>query len=294
MKKISHRQQRTIARPAQVEGVGYLTGKMVQLRFRPAPANTGVVFVRTDLGPCACIAAHVDNVTGTHRRTTLGDGPICVGLVEHVLSALGGLRIDNCYVELNAPETPGMDGSAQPFVDALNGAGITGQAERKILWGVESPFTVRYENATLCLHPAQGQELRVSYLLDYGIFSPIHRQMYTSLITPATYVADIASCRTFLLEEEALELRKQGLGSRTDYGDLLVFGPRGPIQNRLRFANEPARHKVLDMIGDLFLLGEPICGHLVAYRTGHPHNVELVRLLYQRLAQALPRNRRAA
>jgi len=294
VRKISHRQQRTLARFADVQGIGYLTGKNVNLRFRPAPANTGVVFVRVDLGPGACIPATVEAVTGTHRRTTLGDGPLCVGLVEHVLSALAGLNIDNCYVELNAPEPPGLDGCAQGFVEVILAAGIAPQPERKSIWALESPVVVRQKDATLCLYPPREQELRASYLLDFGNGSPIHRQMFTSDITPESYITEIAPCRTFLLEEEALQLRKQGLGSRTEFSDLLVFGERGPINNELRFANEPARHKVLDLLGDLALLGEQVAGHLVACRSGHPLNVELVQNLKQKLPQVLPRQRRAA
>jgi UDP-3-O-acyl N-acetylglucosamine deacetylase len=294
VKKLSYRQQRTIGRPAEVMGVGYITGKTVRLRFRPAPANTGVNFVRTDLGPRACIPAHIDYVTGTHRRTTLGDGMLQVGLVEHVLAALGGMRIDNCYVELDAPEPPGLDGSSRGFVDALNDAGIANQKERRAIYGSDQSIVVRQGDATLALHPPQLYELRASYLLDYGQLSPIHPQIYTSDITPETFVSAISPCRTFLLEEEALQLKEQGLGSRTQYKDLLVFGPQGPIDNCLRFANEPARHKVLDMIGDLFLLGHDVCGHLVAYRSGHPLNIELVKTLCKRMTQVLPRHRLAA
>src|SRR5206468_1031022 len=131
--------QQTIGGPAEVQGIGYVTGKHVRLRFRPAPANTGVVFVRTDLGPQACIPARVANVTGTARRTTLGHLPIQVGLVEHVLAALAGLRIDNCYVELDAPEPPGMDGSANAFVKALLRVGSVLQKERRGIWTVDRP-----------------------------------------------------------------------------------------------------------------------------------------------------------
>lgn len=294
MLRLSQRQQRTLARTAEVQGIGYITGKMVQLRFRPAPANTGVVFVRTDLGPHACISAHIDNVTGTHRRTTLGEGPLQVGLVEHVLAALHGLFLDNCYVELNAPEPPGLDGSAQAFVDALRSADVVAQKEPRPIWAVTESILVKHQDATLALHPTDKPVLRASYLLDYGTFSPIHPQAFTSDITPETFINDIASTRTFLLEREAHELRKQGLGPRTQITDLLVFGEHGPIDNTLRFANEPARHKVLDILGDLALLGHTIVGHVVGYRTGHPHNIELVRLLHKRLAQYLPRQRRAA
>jgi UDP-3-O-acyl N-acetylglucosamine deacetylase len=294
VKKLGYRNQRTIARPVEVQGIGYITGKNVRVRFRPAPAATGVVFVRVDLGPGACIAAHVDNVTGTHRRTTLGDGPVHVGLVEHVLAALGGLRIDNCYVELDAPEPPGLDGSAQGFVDALLDAGTVVQKERRPICGVAETVLVRQGDATLALHPPHGLELRLSYLLDYGQLSPIHPQVFTSDIAPESFVADVASCRTFLLEHEAMQLKQQGLGSRTNYKDLLVFGPHGPIDNRLRFANEPARHKVLDMLGDLFLFGTDVCGHLVACRSGHPLNIELVAALSRNMAQVLPWRKLAA
>jgi UDP-3-O-acyl N-acetylglucosamine deacetylase len=294
VKRFSHRKQRTIARPAAIEGVGFLTGETVHLRFRPAPAGTGVIFVRVDLGARAMIPAHIDHVTGTQRRTTLGDGPLQVGLVEHVLAALGGLHIDNCYVELDAPEPPGLDGSAQGFVAILQDAGIVSQNERRSIWGPNESILVRHEGATLALHPPRCLELRASYLLDYGQLSPIHPQIYTGTITPETFTAEIAPCRTFLLKDEAVQLKQQGLGARTECTDLLVFGARGPIDNRLRFANEPARHKVLDILGDLFLLGHDLCGHLVAHRSGHPLNIELVRTLSKKMAEALPRQMSAA
>ena len=291
---LGYRNQRTIARPVEVNGIGYITGKMVRLRFRPAPANTGAVFVRVDLGPQACVAARVDNVAGTSRRTTLGVGPVQVGLVEHVLAALAGLHVDNCYLELDAPEPPGLDGSALGFVHALQQAGAVAQKERRLIWGADETVQVRAGLATLALHPIPNSELRASYLLDYGPAAPIQPQRFTSVITPEEFAGAIAPCRTFLLEEEARQFKLQGLGARTEYRDLLVFGPRGPIDNRLRFANEPARHKILDMVGDLFLLGHDVCGHLVAYRSGHPLNVELVRALARQMSRALPRQKRAA
>jgi UDP-3-O-acyl N-acetylglucosamine deacetylase len=294
VKRLNYRCQRTIAAPAEVEGIGFLTGQDVHLRFRPAPASTGIVFARTDLGPKACIAARVDNVTGTQRRTTLGQPPLCVGLVEHVMAALSGMNIDNCVVELDAPEPPGLDGSADAFVRAIAAAGSVLQADRRPIWTVDRPIVVTGRDATLALHPRDEPGLRVSYLLDYGLRSPIGRQVYSAEIDPATFASEIAPCRTFLLEEEAIALRDQGLGRRTKVCDLLVFGPRGPIDNRLRFADEPARHKVLDIVGDLALLGQGLSGHVVAYRSGHPLNVELVRAMSQRISQALPRQRLAA
>ena len=312
MRRFSYRYQRTLARPAEVWGVGYLTGATVRLRFVPAPPSTGIVFVRTDLRPRQHVQAHIDHVTGTQRRTTLGHPPAQIGLVEHVLAALAGLRIDNCQVELNAPEPPGLDGSARGFVTALLDAGICRQEASRPIFGVDQPVVLSARGATLALHPPMREvlstdpvgaasraaldgparlagpttpehELYLSYFLDYGLTSPIARQVHTQALTPGSFVQELASCRTFILQEEAAELRRQGLGTRTSAADLLVFGPHGPVDNSLRYANEPARHKVLDLVGDLALLGADLCGHVVAYRSGHPLNVELVRCLHQRL-----------
>jgi UDP-3-O-acyl N-acetylglucosamine deacetylase len=290
VRRHGYRYQRTLAQPAELVGIGFLTGAMVHLRFRPAPPSTGVVFVRTDLHPAAQIPAHIDHVTGTNRRTTLGDLPSQVGLVEHVLAALAGLRIDNCYVDLNAAEPPGLDGSAQGFVQALRSAGNVLQPARREISQVEEPVIVRQNGASLALYPPDADELRISYTLDYGLNAPIDRQLCTCVLTPESFVNDVAGCRTFILESEAAELRRQGLGARTTAADLLVFGQRGPMDNHLRFANEPARHKILDLIGDLSLYGHDLRGHLVAYRSGHPLNIELVRMLHQqRNGRSFPR-----
>jgi UDP-3-O-acyl N-acetylglucosamine deacetylase len=286
VKRLGYRYQRTIARPVELMGVGFLTGASIRIRFRPAEASTGVVFIRTDLQPAVEIPATVDQVTGSDRRTTLGKSPAHVALVEHVLAALYGLRIDNCHVEVNAPEPPGLDGSAQRFVNALLQAGIVLQSARRPIFGVTAPIVVRNQGATLALHPQPGDELKISYLLDYGLRAPIARQICTEVVSPERFARGVAGCRTFLLENEAMELRRQGLGARTTVADLLVFGRHGPIDNTLRFANEPARHKILDLVGDLSLFGRDLRGHVVAYRSGHPLNAELVRLLSRRLESA--------
>jgi UDP-3-O-acyl N-acetylglucosamine deacetylase len=292
--RLSHRPQRTLARPAEVRGIGFLTGAAVRLRFAPAPPNTGIAFVRTDVRPPVRIPATVDRVTGTSRRTTLGHAPAQVMLVEHVLAALAGLKIDNCSIELDACEPPGLDGSSQAFVAGLIDAGCAVQAARRAIWAVDEPVTVAQDNATLTIYPPDGPGLRLSYLLDYGPGCPIDRQRYTLDVTPDGVMAEVAACRTFLLESEAIEFRRQGLGARLTPEDLLVFGPHGPISNRLRFANEPARHKVLDVLGDLSLFGADLCGHVVAYRSGHPLNVQLVRTLAGQLSRPAARSFRIA
>lgn len=291
MRRHSSRPQRTIHRPAEVRGIGFLTGADVRLRFLPAPPSSGVVFVRADLPSRPRLPAHVTQVTGTARRTTLGRSPAQVTLVEHVLASLAGLRIDNCLVELDGVEPPGLDGSARGFVDALLKAGIADQPARRGVWAVTEPVTVSAGKATLTLHPPSDEDggLVMSYFLDYGPTAPIIRQVYTREVTPGAFLREVAPCRTFILETEAEQLRRQGLGANLTTADLIVFGPRGPIDNTLRFANEPARHKVLDMVGDLSLLGADLCGHVVACRSGHPLNVELARTLHARLVGALGR-----
>jgi UDP-3-O-acyl N-acetylglucosamine deacetylase len=294
MNVFRERPQRTIRRPVGVEGVGFVTGALVRLRFLPAPADTGVVFVRTDLPDAPLVPACLGAVTGVQRRTTLGQPPAQVELVEHILAALAGLRIDNCRVEVDAPEPPGLDGSALRFVKALRDAGLESQPGRRTVWRIDSPVHVESGGATLGLYPlddSAAAHLRISYFLDYGPTAPMPPQVHTATITPSEFAADLAPCRTFLLESEALELRRQGLGARTTTRDLVVFGPRGPIDNVLRFADEPARHKVLDLVGDLALLGVDLVGHVVAYRSGHPLNIALARELEKRLPVA---QRRAA
>lgn len=288
VRRHSSRPQRTIGNPVEVVGIGFLTGATVRLRFVPAAPSSGVAFVRVDLPGKPRIAAHVSRVSDTHRRTTLGRPPVQVTLVEHVLASLAGLRIDNCVIELDGVEPPGLDGSALGFVQALLSAGIQTQQARRDVYAVEQAVLVSAGNASLSLYPHEdpgASGLTISYVLDYGPRSPIARQLYTCDLTPATFVQEIAASRTFLLEAEAQQMRERGLGTKTTAADLLVFGQRGPIDNELRHANEPARHKVLDVIGDLSLLGVDLCGQVLACRSGHPLNVELAGAVEERLAR---------
>ena len=299
MRVIGYRQQRTLAAPAEVTGAGFVAGKRVTARFLPAPADTGLAFRRTDLPGAPVIPAVAAAVTGTDRRTTVGPPDAGVTLVEHALAALAGLRLDNCVIELDGPEPPGLDGSAVGFVAALAAAGAVLQTARRPVWGVDEPLVVTANGATVALHPPEREGLLVSYRLDYGPGAPIPPQAHTLELTPENFVREGASCRTFLTEPEAHAIRAAGVGRHLTPADVLVFDRHGPMGNRLRFADEPARHKVLDLVGDLALCGFDLAGHVVAYRSGHALNARLAAQLERASRQAAapasrPTSRRAA
>jgi UDP-3-O-[3-hydroxymyristoyl] N-acetylglucosamine deacetylase / 3-hydroxyacyl-[acyl-carrier-protein] dehydratase len=275
----TRRLQRTIARETEVRGIGFIQGSDVALRFRPAEADTGIVFVRADLPGQPAVPAHIRHVIPRQRRTTLQKGEAVVEMVEHVMAALAGLRIDNCRVELDAPETPGCDGSSQVFVEALNEAGIVELESERKTYVIDKPVTVREGQATLTAHPGDG--LVLSYHLDYGPKTPIGTQSLFLDVSPETFRSELAPSRTFVLEAEAQALRQAGIGSRTTEADLLIFGPDGVIGNALRYPDECVRHKILDMVGDLALLPRDLVGHIVAHRSGHQLNAELVRKLVE-------------
>lgn len=277
----ARRLQRTITRETEVRGVGFIFGNDVALRFRPAETDSGVVFVRTDLPGRPSVRAHISSVIPRQRRTTIQDGPAVVEMVEHVMAALSGLRIDNCLIEIDAPETPGCDGSSRAFVEALAPLGTVELDRPREVMVIEQPVTVREGSAVLTAHPGDGAGFVLSYHLDYGRQSPIGTQSFFLDVSPETFVADLAKSRTFLLEAEAQALRQAGIGSRATVSDLLIFGPDGVIGNTLHYPDECVRHKILDMVGDLALLGKDIVGHVVAHRSGHQLNAELVRALIQ-------------
>jgi UDP-3-O-acyl N-acetylglucosamine deacetylase len=266
-----------------VEGPGFITGARILARFHPAPADAGVAFVRTDRPGMPPVPARVGQVSDTRRRTTLGPATEGVTLVEHVLAALAGLRIDNCLIELDGPEPPGLDGSALGFVEALVDAGVAVQPKRRAVLTPTKTVVAAKAGATIALHPGESPTLTVSYVLDYGLGGPIPRQAVSAEVSPNSFAREIAGCRTFLLEEEAAVLRAQGVGPHLTPADVLVFGPHGVIGNRLRFADEPARHKILDLLGDLALAGADLAGHVVAYRSGHALNIELAKLLARQI-----------
>jgi UDP-3-O-[3-hydroxymyristoyl] N-acetylglucosamine deacetylase/3-hydroxyacyl-[acyl-carrier-protein] dehydratase len=202
-------------------------------------------------------------------------------MVEHVMAALAGLRIDNCTIEINSPETPGCDGSSRAFVEALGQAGTVELDRPRETLVIDRPVAVHEGGAVLAAHPGPGEGLVLSYNLDYGPSSPIGSQSYFVDVSPETFRDELATSRTFLLETEAQALRAAGIGARTRPSDLLIFGPKGVIDNTLRYPDECARHKILDMVGDLALLDKDLSGHVVAHRSGHQLNAVLVRKLIE-------------
>jgi UDP-3-O-acyl N-acetylglucosamine deacetylase len=275
--------QHTIAGRASTAGFGYWSGKDVRIEFRPAPAGSGITFVRSDLGPGARVPALVDYRVDVPRRTNLRHGRVEVHMVEHVLAALAGLNVDNCEVWTNQAEMPGCDGSAAPFVDALLRARIVCQGVEARTMRVTEVVRVSEGGCWLEARPAPDGEFRIEFQLDYPT---IGRQIVRLAVTPDRFRNELATCRTFLLRSEADELVKQGLGQRVTPRDLLVFDENGPIDNKLRFPNECARHKGLDMIGDLALSGCRISGLFVAHRSGHRLHAELTRQLAEKFAEA--------
>ncbi|MEA2630830.1 MAG: hypothetical protein QOE66_1049 [Chloroflexota bacterium] len=277
----ARRLQRTIARETELRGVGFIFGTDVAMRFRPARADHGVVFVRTDLPERPAVPAHIRHVIPRQRRTTIQRGAASVEMIEHVMAALAGLRIDNCTIEINSPETPGCDGSSRAFVEALNEAGIVELDRERETLVIDRPIAVREGAAVLAAHPGDGAGLVLGYHLDYGRQSPIGAQSFFLEISPQAFREELATSRTFLLEAEAYALRAAGIGSRATTSDLLIFGARGVIDNELRYPDECVRHKILDMVGDLALLDKDLSGHVVAHRSGHQLNAALVRELIE-------------
>ncbi|HQF14428.1 MAG TPA: UDP-3-O-acyl-N-acetylglucosamine deacetylase [Thermogutta sp.] len=276
---LSLRPQQTIARAVAVEGFGYWSGTDVRVEFRPAPPNSGIVFVREDLRHRPRIPARLEYRMETPRRSSLEFSGARVEMVEHVMAALGGLQIDNCEISVTAAEMPGCDGSALPFVEALLQAGIIKQSAPRAVRVLTRVVRVEDRNSWFEARPGIANECFMRYLLDYGPDGPIGRQSFGLALTPESFCRELAPCRTFMLKEEAEWLLTQGLGRRTTPRDVLVFDADGPIDNQLRFPDECVRHKLLDIVGDLALCGCDFVGRFSAYRSGHRLNAEMGRNL---------------
>ncbi len=270
--------QKTIDHEVSLSGPGLFTGEPATVTFKPAPVGHGIVFIRTDLGRSVRIPAVIKHITKRPRRSTIRSGADAIETVEHCMSALQGLQIDNVEIEISGGELPGVDGSCLPYVKLLQEAGIKDQSAEKQILRISEPIQVSDGISTLVAAPPENDEFQIIFDLDYGQQKPIGRQIF-SYVVGDDFASQIAPARTFVLKHEAEALRKSGLGLHLKPGDVLVLDDNGPIDTQYRFADECVRHKVLDVLGDLYLLGCSIRGKIIAFRSGHSLNHMLVRRL---------------
>jgi UDP-3-O-[3-hydroxymyristoyl] N-acetylglucosamine deacetylase len=257
--------QRTLRRPISCAGIGLHSGKKVTLSLKPAPADSGIRFRRSDLGGLE-VAATVQHVGGINYATGLTRDAVKVDTVEHLLGALVSLGIDNAVVELNSPEVPIMDGSAAPFVYLIQEAGIkTLNSPRRYL-KVLRPMSLSRGDKRIALYPSDHFKVTYSIAFDHPL---LRHQSRTIRLSEAAFVDEIAPARTFTFLKEVEMLRQQGLALGGSLENAVVIGDTGVLNNGLRFDDEFVRHKILDVIGDMALVGYPIIGHLVAHRGGH-------------------------
>lgn len=268
--------QKTLANPATVAGRGLLFGEPAEVSIEPAPAGHGIVFERADLDPPVRIPASARNVVRRARRTTLCSGGVTVETVEHCMSALAGLQIDNALIRIHGPELPCGDGSALPFVEPIVNAGLVELDEPRFIHRISEPIMVEDGDAMVAVFPTGSDEFQLVFDLDYGPHADrIRHQSQAFTNRNGEYRREIASARTYSLREEAQALWDRGLCRHLQPSDVLVIGEDGPIDNAYRFENEPVRHKILDLLGDLYLVGCPVYGRCVAYKSGHDLNRRL-------------------
>ena len=280
--------QHTLAGPVRVRGNGLLSGVDADLEILPAPAGHGIVFERSDLDPPVRIPARVENVVVRPRRTVIKSGDASIETVEHCMSALAGLRVDNALLRLHGPELPAGDGSALPFAEPMLAAGIIAQDAERIIHRLRAPALCEDpDGAMIAAFPSDGELMRVVFDLDYGKNAHrIGRQGWSFDLATGDYMREVAPSRTFSLKEEAEALLAAGLCTHLTPRDVLVIGEDGPIDNAFRFDNEPVRHKVLDAIGDLYLIGAPVQCRVLASRAGHGLNRRLGLEIVQRIKAA--------
>ena len=275
--------QHTLARPASLAGVSLHTGENVTLTLRPAAPDSGLKFKRIDLPDEPVIDAKIDHVKTVERATTLGEGGVKVHTVEHVLSALAGLGIDNAVIEMNANEPPIGDGSAQPYVALIRQCGLAAQDVPRSVFEVREPLHIETKTGSiLTVVPDDGFRISCTQVGPGGRFT-----QYRSLeITPDIYEKEIAPARTFTFYEDIEPLLEKGLikGGSLESA-VVVRGDSVLSKEPMRFPDEFARHKILDVVGDLALLGRRIKGHVIAVKPGHSANAELTRALAKEQAK---------
>jgi UDP-3-O-acyl N-acetylglucosamine deacetylase len=283
--------QRTIRSQATISGIGLQTGKTVTLRLNPAPPSSGATFIRVDKPGAPSVKVSPSSLKESRRllqRTVLKNGRAEVHTVEHLLASLSGLSIDNIDIEIDNIELPGLDGSAKEFVRVLREAGFQEQDAPRSYLEVQKPIVCANGKGTIQVLP--DDRFKVEYYLDYN--RPFLKEQWFDIELDSSedfaefFASDVAPSRTFCLEEEAMMLLRAGLGKGADLSNTLVIGSNGPIDNEFRFANEPARHKLLDFLGDLYVLGRHIKGRVIAKKSGHKLNNKFVRRLEEELKPA--------
>jgi len=275
----SFRNQNTIARSVSLTGFGFWTGKDVTIQFRPAPPNSGLVFVRSDLPEKPRIPALVDHRMEKPMQTSLVCHESSVDMVEHVLAALHGLRIDNCEIWADQPEMPGFDGSSQMFVTALIDAGTVAQPVKRPVRVVTKAFRVGAQWSSIIATTNRRGVCEFRYTLIPEENYPLEMQQHQIELSPERFRNELARTRTFIAEHEAQELLARGLCQRVTPKNVLVLTESGPIDNSFLYENECARHKTLDMVGDFALLGCDLVGTFESSRGGHRLNAECVQQL---------------
>jgi UDP-3-O-[3-hydroxymyristoyl] N-acetylglucosamine deacetylase/3-hydroxyacyl-[acyl-carrier-protein] dehydratase len=279
------RPQRTLKNAVEYCGMGLHSGKETRVRIRPAEAGSGVTFVRTDIDEHPAVRAHGPNMKARQRRTCIQDGKAEVYTCEHLLASLYAMGIDNAIVEIDGEEVPGMDGSATEFLRGLKDTGVTELRAQRASYAVKQPIYVREGNASIVALPGSGK-LTVEYHLDYPAKNgsvKATRQIVGFELDSDTFERDIAPARTFVFEHEVEALQAAGLGKGANPQNTLVVGPEGPRENELRWDDELARHKILDLIGDLANVGVDLDAHIIATRSGHGLNMQLVQSLIQEM-----------
>jgi UDP-3-O-[3-hydroxymyristoyl] N-acetylglucosamine deacetylase / 3-hydroxyacyl-[acyl-carrier-protein] dehydratase len=305
--------QKTIAKPVSLQGIGLHTGLNVIITFNPAPENHGYVFQRVDMENKPTVRAIVENVVDTSRSTVISENGARVGTIEHVLSAAYGLGVDNLLIEINAPETPILNGSAKPYVDAILEAGIVEQEANKDFFVVTNNISYSDEEHGIELMTFPDDNFSLNVMIDYN--SSVLGNQYATLNQLSEYKTEIAPCKTFVFLRELEFLLKNNLikGGSLDNAIVIIeketsqeeldrladiFNkPRVPVKARgilnehdLIFPNEPARHKLLDLLGDLALVGYPIKGKILATRPGHASNVEFAKNIKRAIKKARAKN----
>lgn len=278
------RQQQTLRQPVSHAGIGLHSGNRVNLSLLPAPPNSGIRFRRVDLAEKPEIEAIVDHVIETNRSTTLARGNVKVHTIEHLLSALAGLGIDNAIVELDAMEPPIGDGSAREYCRLIKEAGIEIQGEPREVYSLNSPLHLQSGDTTLSVFPHDRLKISCTSLDQRGRFTQFH----SVEITPETWEQEIASARTFCFFEEIEVLIKNGLIRGGSLENAVIIRDDAVLTTEpLRYPDEFVRHKILDMVGDLALLGRPLCGHVIAVRPNHTVNCEITRQIAAQMRRPL-------